>query len=427
MSLFDKLFRRPAKIGGGAGGNAWETLTAYRPAFQSWDGQLYENELIRASVDAIARHSSKLQVTFNGSARSKLKKACRSGPNEWMTWGQFLYRLRTIYEMQCTAVIIPVFDDFGDISGYFPVLFTQCELVEFGGVPYLKYRFSNGKTAAIEFSLCGVMTKYQYQDDVFGTGNSALRRTMELINMQNQGISEGVKNGATFRFMARLNNFLKPEDLANERKRFNRENLQDESGGILLFPNTYNDIRQVDQKPFIVDHDQMEMIQENVFSYFGVNMDILQNKSFGDAWNAFYEGSIEPWAIQLSDVMTRMTYSAREITAGNEVFATANRLQYMSNGDKLNVSTQLLDRGLINRDEARAIWNLPPLPDGQGETYIIRGEYKAADDHIGEDDNADGGGTGDPAGEKEPGTGNGDANPAEGGNGGKNQEKEDNV
>ena len=408
MGLFDSLFKRPAKTGEGSDrGAAWETLTAYRPMFTTWDGKLYENELIRASVDAIARHTSKLDVSFNGPAKAKLKRECRLAPNPWMTWGQFLYRLRTIYELQCTAIVVPVYDDFGDVSGYFPVLFTQCEIVQYGGVPYLRYKFSNGKTAAIELDACGILTKYQYMDDVFGTSNGALRQTMELVNMQAQGIAEGVKNGATFRFMARLNNFLKPEDVAKERKRFNRENLQDESGGILLFPNTYNDIKQVDQKPFVVDHDQMSMIQQNVYSYFGVNEDILQNKSFGDAWNAFYEGCIEPFAIQLSDVLTRMTYTAAEVARGNSIFASSNRLQYLSNSDKLQVSTQLLDRGMLNRDEARAIWNLPPLPDGQGQTYVIRGEYVNADDQVnGGGNDADGGGTGKPAG-----NGNGNADP----------------
>ena len=69
--------------------------------------------------------------------------------------------------------------------------------------------------------------------------------------------------------------------------------------------------------------------------------------------------------------------------------ATANRLQYMSNQEKLNVSSQLADRGILNRDEVREIWNLPPLPNGEGQEYIIRGEYKNATDQIneGEDKN----------------------------------------
>lgn len=36
----------------------------------------------------------------------------------------------------------------------------------------------------------------------------------------------------------------------------------------------------------------------------------------------------------------------------------------------------------MNRDEIREIWNLPPLPNGEGQAYIIRGEYHDADDQI---------------------------------------------
>ena len=178
--------------------------------------------------------------------------------------------------------------------------------------------------------------------------------------------------------MARLNNFATPEDLAKERIRFNRENLQDESGGILLFPNTYTDIKQLDQKPYVVDADQMKLIQTNVFDYFGVNEDVLQNKCVGDAWNAFYEGAIEPFALQLSEVMTRMTYTPREIATGNSVYATANRLQYMSNQDKLNVSSQMLDRGILSINDVREIWNLPPVEGG--DVRVLLAEYVNAND-----------------------------------------------
>ena len=219
------------------------------------------------------------------------------------------------------------------------------------------------------------MTKFQYEDDFFGTDNSALRPTMELINIQNQGIGEAVKSAATFRFMAKLNNFSSPKDLAKERDRFTRDNLQNGEGGILLFPNTYSEIQQIKSAPFVVDAEQMKLIQTNVYNYFGVNEDVLQNKAYGDKWSAFYEGAIEQFAVQFSAVGTKMLFSERERAAHSMVMATANRLQYMSNAEKLNVSAQMADRGIMNRDEIREIWNLPPLPDGQGKAYTIRGEY----------------------------------------------------
>lgn len=373
MGLFDKIFKRPAPAEDLQG--FFRTLTAYTPVFTTWGGQIYESELVRSAINARATHISKLSIQIQGSARPKLQTRLRSGPNEWQTWGQFLYRLSTILDVNNTAFIVPVQDYDGETTGLFPVLPTQCELVQYGGEPWLRYQFQAGQYASIEMRSCGILTKFQYEDDFFGDSNLALRPTMELINIQNQGIAEGVKSAATFRFMARLNNFTKPEDLAKERKRFTAENLSGGSGGVLLFPNTYSDIQQIKSSPFVVDAAQMESIRQNVFDYFGVNEAVIQNKAYGDAWSAFYEGAIEPFAIQLSDVVTKMLFSDRERAAGALVMATANRLQYMSNAEKLNVSAQMADRGIMNRDEIREIWNLPPLPDGQGKAYTIRGEY----------------------------------------------------
>ena len=70
-----------------------------------------------------------------------------------------------------------------------------------------------------------------------------------------------------------------------------------------------------------------------------------------------------------------MFFTLREQSTGNGVSVTANRLQYLSNQDKLNVSAQMADRGLMTRNEIREIWNLPPLPEPLGSQLPIRGEY----------------------------------------------------
>jgi hypothetical protein len=100
---------------------------------------------------------------------------------------------------------------------------------------------------------------------------------------------------------------------------------------------------------------------------------VLQNKTVGDAWSAYYEGKIEPFALQLSQAMTCMTYSRNEQKRGNAVVWSANRLQYMSNAEKLNVSSQMFDRGVLSLNMIMDIWNLPHVPDG--DKRYIRKEY----------------------------------------------------
>ena len=200
--------------------------------------------------------------------------------------------------------------------------------------------------------------------------------------MQNQGIKEGVKSAASYRFMAQASNFSKPSDLKKERKRFTQTNLARDAdgGGLLLFPNTYTNIQQIKSSPFVVDAEQMKLINDNVNKYFGVNEDILTNHFDSETWAAFYEGAIEPFAVKLSSALTKMLFTYKEQTNGNYVMATANRLQYMSNADKLNVSAQMADRGLMTRNEIREIWNLPPLDEPYGSQLPIRGEYYNVND-----------------------------------------------
>lgn len=375
MGLFDWLFPRKREEV-----KAYETfkmLDGYTPRFTSFSGSIYESNLVRSAINAIAVHISKLHVETQGAAKPALQNKLRKGPNEFQTWSQFLQRAATIYFCNNTLFIVPVYDDFGEISGVYTPLPNKCEIVSYDGKPFLKYTFGWGDTAAIELEYCGIMTRMQYKSDFFGETNKALLPTMELIHTQNEGISEGVKSSASYRFMARVNNFSLPADLARERQRYTSNNLamDAKNTGVLLWPNTYSDIQQLQSKPWMVDADQMKLIKDNVLDYFGVSDDILQSRFTADTWSAFYESIVEPWALQFSETMTKMLFTFREQSQGNAVMATSNRLQYMSNADKLQVAAQMADRGLMTRNEIREIFNLPPLPEPIGSELPIRGEY----------------------------------------------------
>ena len=377
MGLFDWIFKKQNKDVAMSNDGYFRTLTGYTPHFTTWNGSLYESALVRSAIDARARNIAKLKVEIQGAARPTLQTKLRIKPNNWQTWYQFLYRASTILDMHNTVVIVPVYDTLMNVIGYYPVLPEHCDVVDVEGVPWLRYKFSNGQVAADYLAECAVITKFQYRSDFFGESNRALDPTMKLVHLNDQVIEESAKNGATYRFMAKLNNFSSTADLKRERQRFSETNLksEDANGGILLFPNTYVDIKELTQKAYNVPEAELREIRTNVYNYFGVNEDILQSKAYGDAWSAFYESVIEPFAIQFSECMSLAAFSDREIAQGSLIMATSNRMQYMTTQEKLNVSSQMADRGIMNRDEIREIWNLPPLPDGQGQAYTIRGEY----------------------------------------------------
>ena len=386
MGLFEALFGKRKTADPAA--TRFETLTAYQPAFRSWGGQIYESELVRAAVDAKARHAAKLQYSMEGTARMKLWTNTKAAPNPWMTWSQFMERCSNIYEIQNNLFIAPILDEYGEVTGFFPVLPSECEVVDMGGDAWLKFTFNGGKKKSLPLSRIGVVVKHQLTDDFFGEKNNALNGTMELVNMVNQGIEQGVKNSATFRFMAQLTSKSFDEDLRKERERFDRNNFQQGSGGLLLFGNQFANIQQIKQEGYKVDSDQMKLIQQSVMNYFGVSENVLQNKANGDELDAFFNGCIEVFAIKMSEAMTRMVFTQREINGGNRILLTANRLQYMSVGSKISMAQQLGDRGILTIDEIRDLFNYAPMPDGSGQHAPIRGEYYFVDEGK-EDENND--------------------------------------
>ncbi len=371
MGVFEKLFPRP-KVKKQVNGY-FTMLDGYTPIFTNWDGGVYEMELTRSCIHTFANHCSKLMPTVTGADIRGVQAMLNSRPNPFMTGAQFVYKVATIYDAQNTCFIVPILDEFERLIGYYPVNPMQTELIDVGGEPWLRYKFANGKSASMELSRCGVVSKYLYKNDIKGETNSALMPTLQLLNVQNQGIAEGIKNSASFRFMATVNNFTKGKDLANERRNWVEDNLGADSGGLALFPNTYTNIQQIQSTAKIVDADQMQIIQTRVLNYFGCNEDVLQNKTVGDTWSAYYEGKIEPFALQLSQAMTVMTYTHNEQSRGNAVVWSSNRLQYMSNADKLQVSSQMFDRGILSTNDVMDIWSLPHVPDG--DKRYIRKEY----------------------------------------------------
>ena len=380
MSFFDKIFKKDRESEKVLQKyTVFTELNGYRPVFHSWGGQIYESELVRAAIDARARHISKLEPLFYGSARPSLINKMKHAPNEWQTWSQFFYRASTILDVKNTCIFVPVFDADMIVTGYYPVLPHRCEIVEYKKEPWIRYKFGSGEEAAVEMRLCAILTKYQYKHDFFGEDNKAMHPTIELLDYNRQGINEAVKNSGAWNFMAQADNFTDPDDLELERKRFAKKNLAKdaENDGFILFPNTYRNVQQIKSAQYTLDSEQMERIQKNVYDYFGVNEKVMQNAANGDELDAFFNGCVEPFAIQISEAMTRAMFSLRERSNGAKFFAASNRLQYMSTSAKVGMAQQLLDRGVMTINEARALFNFAPVPGG--DIRAIRGEFKNAD------------------------------------------------
>lgn len=378
MGLFDSI-RKKEKIESKIQ-NYFQAMTAYEPSFTTFEGSIYEMELTRAAIHSFATHCAKLKPEVKGSGNKSFERMLQYKPNPLMDTKKYLYRLATVYKTSNTAFVAPLYDKtYEKIIGFYPLATPKIQFRDIEGVKYIRYEFEPGNFGIFRLDDAGIMNQFQFKNELFGESNGCLYPTMELIHTNNQGIVEGVKSSATLRFLAKIAQTLKPDDLEKERKRFVESNFSSaNAGGVMLIDAKYEDVKQLQTNQYTVDAQQMAQIKENVFNYFGTNEKILQNNFTSDEWGAYYEGAIEPFAIEASLVHTNMAFTPHEIAFGNEIIFTANRLQYASNKEKLEIVTQLFDRGFLTHNQGLEVFNMATLGE-IGEKRYIRKEYGLAD------------------------------------------------
>ncbi len=373
MGILDKLFGSKQNVDARSAPQ-FGTVTGLQPQFTSWNGEMYQQQLVRATIERIAMAVSKLEPSVAGTARPRIKRAFETSPNQFMTWPKFLARCATIFYNENNLFVVPAYKEGTDVvTGIYPLKPTHTDVVDVDGEPWYRFVLGEGKVMAIECSNVCLITRFQYKSDFFGSKN-ILDSTLGLMHAQEQAQEQAMKNGASIRFIGALNGQVREEDMEKKRDRFTEQNLSTHNTtGMMVYDATFKDVKQVDPKSWTIDPQEMNRIRDDVFFYFGMNEAILTNDYSEEQWGAFYEGVIEPFAIQLGEGLSQMLYTMRE-RPNNRIEFSASRLQYASNATKRNMNKDMLDRGVYTINDALRVLQMPTVEDG--DVRILRGEYK---------------------------------------------------
>jgi hypothetical protein len=345
-----------------------------KPYASAWGGPMYQQVLVRSVIERFAIACSKLKPEVKGSARPRIRRAVETSPNQFQTWPGFLYRCATLYMNNTTVCVVPVYKPGTQVqAGYYPVPLAWAQVVDFGGEYWLRWTTPDGDTRAVELKYVAIVNRFQYVSDWFGDGN-ILASTLSMLKAQEEAQKQSINDSAQIRYIGQLQGQVREEDMRAKRDRFYEDNLSGEnSTSLMLYDNTFLSIDQIKAQNWTIPPEEMERIENNVFDYFGINRRILQNNYDANAWDAFYEGCIEPFALALGEAMTQATFTMRERPA-NGIMFSSNRLEYAAASSKRNINKDMTDRGIMTLNEAREILQLPPI-DG-GDVFILRGEYK---------------------------------------------------
>jgi HK97 family phage portal protein len=355
-------------------------LNGYVPVFSQFGNDAYASDVVRATVDAIARNAAKLEPKH---IRRDLKKGTVTlvndnlhyllsvQPNPFMNAYIFRYKIITQLYMQNNAFIYPKVGPSGDIQGFYPINPSQTEFIEYQGEVFAKFRFWGGDYITLPYSDLIHLRRFYYEDDIFGeTSNKALFTTLQLIQTTDEGIINAIKSSAFLRGILKFTQILKREDKKDRTKDFLDDYMNINNNGGVATVDGACDYQEISSEPKMVNMPQMDFIEQKVHKYYGVNKAIVTSDYTEQQWNAFYESVLEPIGIQMSQEFTAKIFTDKEQGFGNEIMFEANKLQYASNQTKVAVGTFLTNIGAASLDQILDIFNMPTIGGEEGSRRV---------------------------------------------------------
>ena len=349
--------------------NTYKMLNDSSSAFYNWNGKIYDSSVARTAIGTnginagklnpkhIRKHEQTIEISPNNNIKNLLIY-----PNPFMTMFDFLQKMMIQREENNNAFAYIDRDKnvpgMNGILGIYPLNCSSVELYEDEeNNLYIEFRFRNGQTKFASYNDVIHIRKHFNENDFWGANNSkVLSQTFEVINTTSQGIRNAIKNTSFLRGILEFKNVLQPDDV--------EKNVKDFSERYLSINNTdprYS-FHETKQDPYIPNKAQMDYSKQELYEYFNTNEKIIKGNYTEEEWIAYFETTIEPFSIQMSQEMTRKIFTPTELTYGNEIILEANRLANASNDTKITICKDLGHLFTIN--EQREIWNRGPVPDG---------------------------------------------------------------
>jgi len=366
VGFLDRIFKR-------RGVTAVNVIAEQTGVFTTYCGDAYSNDIYRGAVDAIARNVGKLKGShvIRYADHDKVDGDCRLNrllqvrPNPYMSAYDFLYKLATHYFLYNNAFALLCRGDNGSITGIYPITANHVDFMsdQRGGL-YCKFFFKSGREAVFPYGDVIHLRRDFNSDDLLGDDNSALIPALELAHTQNEGIITGIKSGANIRGILKFTQIMSPSKLKEEKEAFMKDYLQISNDGGVIALDQKTEYQPIESKPVLLTAEQTEGIQEKIYNYLGVTKEIVNSSYTEDTFAAFYESTIEPFAVALSMEFTAKVFTDREQAFGNSIIFESGRLQFSSNKTKVELIKELMPLGLLTVNQALEILNMPGVADG---------------------------------------------------------------
>lgn len=385
MEWFDKLFKRQPK-----NTKIAPTMNGLTPIYGQFGTNIYASDVVQQALKCIVDEMKKLNPThvrYTNSDPTPVKGSVQdvlTEPNALMTTSEFLEKTMWLLLMNYNAFIIPTYytwidENTGAERRYYEALYPikpiQVDFIEdAGGRLFCKFYFENGENTTIAYDNV-IHLKYNYSVNEYMGGDMngqadhrALLETLQLNKDLLQGVAKAMKASYAVNGVVKYNTMMDDGKTTQALENLTKKLRNNEDGFLPLDLKT--EFTPLEKKVALVDKPTLEFVDSKILRNFGVPLCILEGDYNKEQYEAFYQKTLEPLILSISQAFTKKMFTKREKAFGNRIEMYPKELIFMTVSQTLDMIKELSPTGGLFENEKRVALGLRPLPELEGKRYM---------------------------------------------------------
>ena len=386
MSWFSDLFKKQPKNSTFA-----PTLDGFLPIYSQFGTNIYASDAVQQALKCIVDEMKKLNpchVRYVESDPVPVKGSTvqdvLTDPNPLMTTSEFLEKTCWLLLLNYNAFVIPTYYVWTDpktgaekryYTALYPINPTQVDFIEDAAANlFIKFTFWNGETTTIRYEDV-IHVRYNYSVNQYMGGNEmgqpdhkALLSTLELNDQLLKGVAKAMKASYAVNGVVKYNSLMDDGKTEQALKDLERKLANSESGFLPL--DLKAEFTPLPKTTQLVDEATLKFIDGKILRNFGVPLPILTGDYKKEQYEAFYQKTLEPIIIAISQAFTKKMFTPREKAFGNKIELYPKALIFMTVSQTLDMIKELSPTGALFENEKRVALGLKPLPELEGKRFM---------------------------------------------------------